>query len=120
MKMMFDGEAVCRSELGAHQMQGGWQEISEITWMGDICLGSGRWQWDHLFTLPPSRLIKYETKKLHFIWLCGLRSHLDIQNSSNNIALPAQVNLTITSEGNIEEAVYLLPLDTMCHRLAQM
>ena len=37
---MFDGEAVCRSELGAHQMQEGWQEISEITWMGDICLGT--------------------------------------------------------------------------------
>ena len=31
----------------------------------------------YLFTLPPSRLIKYETKKLHLIWLCGLRSHLD-------------------------------------------
>ena len=42
MKMTFDGEAVCRYELGTCQMQGGWQEISEITWMGDICLGSGR------------------------------------------------------------------------------
>lgn len=54
MKMMFDGEAVCRSELGIRQMQGGWQEISEITWMGDIFLGSGRWQWDQLSVHPTS------------------------------------------------------------------
>lgn len=36
MKEMFYGEAVCRSELGTHQMQEDGREISEITWMGDI------------------------------------------------------------------------------------